>query len=187
MTALLTTHAITTIISALLLSTPASSRAQLNLISAASLSPTVTTFLPSEYGIHYTPSVATFHPAASYWLDAAAALRASGLRFTRVVFGWALDHYGMPRVRSTMKPFRHVLDFENRRAVVPGEGREKVSFLHSRDLARYVAAVVEDERGEWPEVSAFVAGVKSWGEMVEVAERVTGRFPLSFVRYAGSG
>ena len=74
-----------------------------------------------------------------------------------------------------MKPFRHVLDFVNRKAIVPGDGTQKVSFLHSRDLSRYVAAIVEDERGEWPEVSAFVAGVMSWGEMVEVAERVTGK------------
>ncbi|KAK3204101.1 hypothetical protein GRF29_106g1723886, partial [Pseudopithomyces chartarum] len=126
LTTLLTTHSITTVISALLLSSPSASSSQLNLITAASLSPTVHSFLPSEYGIHYTPSVLSFHPAATYWLDAAAALRSSGLRFTRVVFGWTLDHYGIPGVESTMKPFRHVLDFEGRRAIVPGEGREMV-------------------------------------------------------------
>lgn len=78
-----------------------------------------------------------------------------------------------------MKPFRHVLDFERRRAIVPGEGREMVSFLHTRDLGRYVAELIEVE-GEWPEVSAFVGGRMSWGEVVAVAERVTGELLFFF-------
>ncbi|KAK7193364.1 hypothetical protein DPSP01_010975 [Paraphaeosphaeria sporulosa] len=166
-------HKIDVVISALILSSPENSQAQLNLITAATQSGTVTSFLPSEYGIHYTPETLSFHPAARYWLDAAAALRASALRFTRVVFGWTLDHYGIPRVHSYMKPFKYVLDFDARRAAVPGDGTQKVSFLHTTDLARYVAALLEDE-GEWPEVSAFVGGVASWGEFVRIAERVTG-------------
>jgi nucleoside-diphosphate-sugar epimerase len=184
MTSLLQSHSVDVVISALILSSPDTSNAQLNLIAAASASGTVSTFLPSEYGIHYTEETASFHPAARYWLAAAAALRASHLRFTRVVFGWALDLYGLPRVKSYMKPFRYVLDFEARRAAVPGDGTQKVSFLHTADLARYVCALVEVE-GEWPEVSAFVGGVVSWGEFVRVAERVTGMFSyLSFYLYS---
>jgi nucleoside-diphosphate-sugar epimerase len=175
MTSLLQSHSVDVVISTLILSSPETSRAQLNLIAAASASSTVTTFLPSEYGIHYTEDTAPFHPAARYWLDAAAALRSSRLRFTRVVFGWTLDHYGLPRVKSYMKPFRYVLDFEGRRAAVPGDGSQKVSFLHTADLARYVCALLEAE-GPWPEVSAFVGGVVSWGEFVRLAERVTGMF-----------
>ena len=72
-----------------------------------------------------------------------------------------------------MRPFRHVLDFEARRAIVPGRGTEMVSFLHTRDLGGYVAGVIEVE-GEGPGGSAFVGGRMSWGEVVGVAERVTG-------------
>ncbi|KAJ4296451.1 hypothetical protein N0V90_006496 [Kalmusia sp. IMI 367209] len=143
-------HGVDIVVSALILATPENSQAQLNLIEAAVQSGTVKKFIPSEYGIHYTEEVATFHPAARYWLDAAAALRTSHLHFTRIVFGWTLDHYGLPRVHSYMKPFRYVLDFDARRAAVPGDGTQPVSFLHTADLARYVGAVVDGE-GAWPE------------------------------------
>lgn len=128
--------------------------------------------MPSEYGIHYTEETKTFHPAARYWLDAAAALRSSNMKFTRVIFGWTLDHYGLPRVHSFMKPFKYVLDFEGRQATVPGDGNQSVSFLHTTDLSRYIAALLEEE--EWPEVSAFAASSLTWNQFVEVAERVTG-------------
>lgn len=190
MVSILQDNNVDVVISALILSSPSTSQAQLNLISAATQSTTVTKFLPSEYGIHYTEATAAFHPAARYWLDAAAALRASHLSFTRVVFGWTLDHYGLPRVHSYMKPFRYVLDFEARRATVPGDGTDKVSFLHTSDLGRYVCALLEVE-GQWPEISAFVGGVVSWNQFVNLAEKVTGtlhcfpHFPPPLILYGG--
>ena len=82
-----------------------------------------------------------------------------------------------------MRPFRHVLDFEHRRAVVPGDGAQAVSFLHSRDLAGYVVGVVGGEgEGDMPEFSAFVGDRMSWGEVVRVAERVTGEFSFEIGR-----
>ncbi|KAF2865011.1 hypothetical protein BDV95DRAFT_588020 [Massariosphaeria phaeospora] len=130
------------------------------------------TFIPSEYGINYTTDLLAFHPAAKYFLDAADALRASHLNFTRVILGWTLDHYGMPHVQSHMKPFKYVLDFDNHRAALPGDGETPVTFLHSADLAKYVAAMLKQD--SWPETSAFVADRMSWKEMVRVAEWVTG-------------
>lgn len=169
---LLIKHNVETVISALMLATDESSQAQLNLINASITSGTVKTFIPSEYGIHYTPALAEFHPPTKYWLDASAALKASNLRYTSVILGWLLDYHGFPRVPSHMKPFIYVLDFANRRAVLPGDGTGLVSVLHSSDVARYIAAMLEQD--VWPEVSAFASDCMSWGEMVGVAEEIMG-------------
>lgn len=173
---LLTTNSVTTIISALMLSSPEASTAQLNLIHAAISTPTVHTFVPTEYGIHYTPDVAAFHPPAQWWLDAATLLRNSHLRFTLVVIGWLLDSHGHPHFKSFAKPFKYVLDFDRRVAVLPGSGEDKVTVLHSLDVARYLGAMVGggERDAEWPEVSAFASDRMSWGEMVRVAEKVMG-------------
>lgn len=186
---LLEAHKVEIVISAIIIYSEGSSKAQLNLIQAASESSTVKKFIPSEYGVKYTPEcvnsrvyppaltricrILAFHPAAQWWLDAAAALRNTRMQFTRIVFGWVLDHYGMPHVKSNMKPVKYALDFDSHQAAIPGDGETPITLLHSVDLAKYIAAMLEQEN--WPEVSAFVGDRMSWGEMVRVAERVTGK------------
>jgi nucleoside-diphosphate-sugar epimerase len=161
------------IISALGLFSDESAQAQLNLIHAAIKSTTVKKFIPSEYGIKYTEELLSFHPAAQWWLDAADTLRKSHLQFTRIVVGWTLDHYGMPGVPSNMKPFSYAIDFHHRRAAIPGKGTVPVAFLHSNDLAKYIAAMLEQD--SWPEFSAFAGDKMSWGELLALAEQVTGQ------------
>lgn len=56
-------HKVDVVISAIILSTSETSKAQLNLIAAASESSTVNRFIPSEYGIDNTPEYA--HPPFS--------------------------------------------------------------------------------------------------------------------------
>lgn len=162
------------VISALALFTEESARAQMGLINAAIGSGTVKRFIPSEYGINYShPGLVDFHPQAQWWLDAADVLRTSHLDFTRIIFGWLLDHYGLPHCKSHMKPFNFALDFQNRRAALPGNGNFPVTFLHSVDVAKYVAALL-DEQAKWPETSAFASSKLTWNELVSIAERVMG-------------
>lgn len=172
---LLATHNVTTVISALMLASPEASTAQLNLIHASIATPTIHTFIPTEYGIHYTPAVAQFHPPAQWWLDASNLLRSSRLRYTLIIIGWLLDTHGHPHFKSYAKHFKYVLDFDRRVAVLPGSGEDKVSVLHSLDIAKYIRAMIEQgDDKTWPEVSAFASDRMSWGEMVRVAERVMG-------------
>ncbi|KAF1844389.1 NAD(P)-binding protein [Cucurbitaria berberidis CBS 394.84] len=162
------------VISALALFTEDSAKAQIKLINAAIESGTVKRFIPSEYGINYShPELIDFHPAAKWWLNAADALRASHLDFTRIIFGWLLDHYGFPHRKSHMRPFKFAVDFDNRRAALPGDGNTTVTFLHSVDIAKYIAALL-DEGNKWPEFSAFASDKMSWNELVKVAEKVIG-------------
>ncbi|KAF2025383.1 hypothetical protein EK21DRAFT_76514, partial [Setomelanomma holmii] len=83
-----------------------------------------------------------------------------------------LDHYGIPGVSSNMKPFSYAIDFHNRQAAIPGDGTALVSSLHSNDLAKYIAVVLE--QNDWPEHSAFAGDRISWGELFALAEEVTG-------------
>jgi hypothetical protein len=149
-----------------------SSQAQITLIRAAIESTTVKKFIPSEYGIKYTKELVSFHPAAQWWLDAAEALQNSHLQYTRIILGWTLDHYGIPRVPSNMKPFSYAIDFHHHRAAIPGDGTAPVAFLHSNDMAKYIAAMLEQD--SWPEFSAFAGDRMSWGELLALAEEVTG-------------
>ncbi|CAN9113583.1 unnamed protein product [Alternaria alternata] len=167
-------HNVDVVISALALFTEESAKAQMNLIQAAIDSGSVKRFMPSEYGVNYShPGVLEFHPAAKWWLDAADLLRSSHLDFTRVMFGWFSDYFGMPHCKSNMKPFKYALDFDNRKAALPGDGKASVTFLHSTDVAKYIAALLDEEK-RWPEFSAFASDKLTWNKVVETAERVTG-------------
>lgn len=167
-------HNVDVVISALALFAEESAKAQMNLIQAAIDSGSVKRFMPSEYGVNYShPGVLEFHPAAKWWLDAADLLRSSHLDFTRVMFGWFSDYFGMPHCKSNMKPFKYALDFDNRKAALPGDGKASVTFLHSTDVAKYIAALLDEEK-RWPEFSAFASDKLTWNKVVETAERVTG-------------
>jgi hypothetical protein len=170
---LLQEHDIQIVISTLGLFSEGVAQAQINLIQAAIASTTVKKFIPSEYGIKYTEELLSFAPAALWWIDAANALQNSQLQYTRIMLGWTLDHDGMPGVPSNMKPFSYAVDFHHHRASIPGDGTAPVTFLHSNDLAKYIAAMLEQE--SWPEYSAFAGDRMSWGELLKLAEEVTGR------------
>jgi nucleoside-diphosphate-sugar epimerase len=153
----------------------------MNLIQAAIDSGSVRRFMPSEYGINYShPGLPEFHPAAKWWLDAVDLLRTSHLDFTRVMFGWLSDYFGMPYCKSNMKPFKYALDFDNRKAALPGDGEASVTFLHSTNVAKYIAALLDEEK-RWPEFSAFASDKLTWNEVVGIAERITGKSSLAIV------
>lgn len=175
-------HNVEVVISALALFAEESAKAQMDLINAAINAGSVKRFIPSEYGINYShPGLIEFHPAAKWWLDAADVLRDSHLDFTRIIFGWLSDHYGYPKRTSHMKPFNFAVDFSNRRAALPGDGNAAVTYLHSVDIAKYVAALIDDEK-KWPETSAFASDKLTWNELIKLAEEVMGELLLYRLR-----
>jgi nucleoside-diphosphate-sugar epimerase len=169
---LLQEHNAEIVISALGLFSDESAQAQMNLIHAAIASNSVKKFIPSEFGIKYTKELLSFHPAAQWWIDAAEALQNSQLQYTRIILGWTLDHYGMPAVPSNMKPFSYAIDFHHQRAAIPGDGTSPIAFLHTNDLAKYIAAMLEQD--SWPQFSAFAGDRMSWSDLLAIAEEVTG-------------
>jgi nucleoside-diphosphate-sugar epimerase len=175
---LLKKHNVETVISALALFTKEGAESQMNLIQAAIDAGIVKRFIPSEYGINYSqPGLLEWSPSAKWWLDAANLLRSSHIDFTRVILGWYSDYFDMPHYKSNMKPFYYALDFQNRKAVLPGDGEAPVTFMHSTDVAKYIAAML-DEQKKWPELSPFATDKLTWNKVVEIAERVTGESSL---------
>ena len=170
---LLQEHSVDVVISALSLFDEESAKAQMALISAAIESSTVKRFIPSEFGVDYTrPGLADTHPGSKWFNNAADMLRESDLEFTRIIFGQLTDHYGYPHFQSYMKQFTYFLDFVNRKAAVPGDGKAAATFLHSTDIAKYTVALLDEKK--WPEFSAFASDRLAWHELVMLAERVTG-------------
>ena len=168
---LLRNHGVQVIISALSLYDDENASAQMTLINAAIESGTVKRFLPSEFGVDYScPGVVESYPGAKWFNDAADALRKFELEFTRVVFGQLSDFYGFPHYKSCMKQFTYFLDFKSKKAALPGDGEATATFLHSVDIAKYTAALLNEEK--WPETSAFASDRMSWIDLVKMAERV---------------
>jgi len=168
-------HNVEVIVSALSLFTEEVGKAQMNLIQAAIDSNVVKRFVPSEFAFNYSrPGLLDFHTAAQMRIDAANLLRSSHLDFTRFVFGWMLDTWNPLRAKTHMPPMTWVLDFDKRRARIPGDGKAPLTLLHSFDIAKFVAALLDEEK-RWPETSAFTGDRISFNEMVAMAERIMGK------------
>lgn len=106
-------------------------------------------------------------------LRAAKALSKSGLIFTRVANGMFMDYLGLPNVQSHLRPFNWALNVPARSAAIPGTGNEKFSVTYSKDLARFLDRLVDED--EWPEWSIISGADTCLNELVTLAEKITGK------------
>lgn len=83
-----------------------------------------------------------------------------------------MDYFGIPNIPSHLAPFIWAIDISSRRAVIPGDGNQSVSLTYSRDVARYIDRLLDED--EWPPVSIMSGSDITLNEMLAVAERVTG-------------
>jgi hypothetical protein len=72
-----------------------------------------------------------------------------------------------------LRPWNFVVNVKAGTADVPGDGKGKVVFTDTRDVARFVEAALGMEA--WPEELGMRGDVMSWREMVAVLEEVQGR------------
>ncbi|KAL6365989.1 hypothetical protein LRP88_00572 [Fusarium phalaenopsidis] len=170
---MLDSNKVGTVISALTIAGP-SAQAQLNLIAAADKSSTAHRFIPSEYA-GYVPKgdeAALNNPMTSPLVHAAEALDKSSLKYTRIAIGMFMDYMGLPHIPSHLRKFPWAYDFPSRRAVVSGTGNEPITMTYSKDLARFVARLVdEDEWSEW----SFISGSDvTQNQIVAIAEKAIG-------------
>ncbi|KAH8701510.1 hypothetical protein BGW36DRAFT_414534 [Talaromyces proteolyticus] len=175
---ILGTNNIDTIISTMSIISEEQSQAQLNLIDAAIQSQTVKRFAPSHFGIDYDE--AKKHVAMrDYKCAAICKLKSSPLSFTSYICGFFLDYYGYPYAPTYLSPMHIVLDMENAKAAIPGNGEVPVVFTHSKDVGKFVAASLELR--EWPEKAFMVGDKVTLNELLRQAEHATGkRFDVSY-------
>ncbi|EEU37358.1 uncharacterized protein NECHADRAFT_51335 [Fusarium vanettenii 77-13-4] len=149
---MLDSNKVDTVISALTIAGP-SAQAQLNLIAATDKSSSTHRFIPSEY--------------AGY-----VALDKSSLKYTRIPIGIFMDYMGLPHIPSHIRNFPWAFDFPSRRAVVSGTGNEPFTMTYSKDLALFVARLIDED--EWPEWSFIGGSDVTQNQIVALAEKALG-------------
>lgn len=70
-------------------------------------------------------------------------------------------------------------------ADIPGDGTTKITFTSVQDTAKFVAASLDLDK--WEELSGIVGETKTFDEVVDVAERITGKTFLRTYLIKGGG
>ncbi|WAO96127.1 NmrA domain-containing protein [Fusarium falciforme] len=166
-------YAIDTVISTINLETDAGSQSQLNLIAAADKCQTTRRFIPSEFVSQLDEDDANSGPGIGGWIPNARALKKTSLEYIRISIGFFSDYWGMPHIKSNLKPFPFFIDVENGKAVVPGTGQDKFTVTYSEDLARMIVRLLDAE-DKWPPV-AFLSGSDIFlNEVIASVEKARG-------------
>ena len=105
-------------------------------------------------------------------VHAAEALDKSSLKYTRIAIGMFMDYMGLPHIPSNLRNFQWAFDFPSRRAVVLGTGNELITMTYSKDLARFVARLIDED--EWPEYSFISGSDVTQNQIVAIAEKALG-------------
>ncbi|KAK7424441.1 hypothetical protein QQX98_000406 [Neonectria punicea] len=162
--------------------------AQMNLIDAASQSGTVTRFAPSEYAIDYVEAARNGFPfpvlglaaykSSHYKVEAFEKLKVTEMKHTRFIIGFLMDYYGFPAEPVPVLPLAVVLDMENCKAGIPGDGEGRITPTHSETIGKSVAASLD--LPTWPSRSWIVGGTLTWNEALKIAEKARGTSPALY-------
>lgn len=146
--------------------------AQVALIDAA-VRQRVKRFAPSEFNVsrmHNDP-IALYRPKAVV----ADYVRKSGLEYTFYEAGIHMNYLATgTEGLAGIAPINIVINVAEFKAQIPGDGNAKVAMTRVEDIGNFVAASLE--LGKWPEVSRFAGDVKSYNEVVALAEAARGMF-----------
>ncbi|KAL6915406.1 hypothetical protein ACHAPO_009909 [Fusarium lateritium] len=147
--------------------------AQLKLIAGASKASSTKRFIPSEFAA-YTPPDAPENEYTAGIIRAVGALKDSDLQYTRFANGIFMDYFGIPNIPSTLSPFVWGIDIAHRRAAIPGSGTDIMAMTYSKDVARFMERLLEDE--DWPEHSIISGSDASFNEILALAQEYTGKY-----------
>ncbi|WYZ40951.1 hypothetical protein EsH8_IV_001292 [Colletotrichum jinshuiense] len=161
-----------TVISAIGVVTPETSRAQIQLVKAADKATPTRRFIVSAYDMLHKRDQIPDYPLAQYTFEAIDELDRTDLEYTRVVNGFFLDYYGMPHYKTHLTRWVNFVDLENRWAVIPGDGSGKANFIASQDMATYIARLLDLDK--WSKVSSIVAETLSISELFALAKKTRG-------------
>lgn len=117
--------------------------------------------------LHITPGV-------QFYIDATNALKKSNLQYTRIFPGYFMDYWGMPNVRSHLKPLAYGVDIANCRAIIPGDGNNVITMTYSYDMAKFIAKLLG--RDEWPEFGYMGGEDTTFNKLLSLGEELRGMF-----------
>lgn len=114
-------------------------------------------------------------PGIGGWIPNARALKKTSLEYIRLSIGFFSDYWGMPHIKSNLKPFHWFLDIQKGIAVVPGTGDEKFTVTYSVDLAHVIVRLLDvDDR--WPERGFLSGSDISINDLIASAEKIRGMY-----------
>jgi nucleoside-diphosphate-sugar epimerase len=163
-----------TVISCIWVPGPDIALPQLHLLEAAQKTG-VKRFVPSDWLIHRYDEVTAYNAKAIVW----DAVRLSGLEYTRFITGIWMNLFGVgspyneAEALSGYRGPSFLINIKEGTALLPDDGSQKVVFTDRRDVARFVAATLDLDR--WEPDNFLVGDKKSYGEVLELAERITGQ------------
>lgn len=99
-------------------------------------------------------------------------LKKTSLEHTRFYVGFFLDYWGYPHVPTHVTPLTMAVDMQNEFAALPGTGSTPISFIHTVDIAKFVAASLNLPK--WDEESYILGDRLTWNDFVKTAEEVKG-------------
>ncbi|RSL69377.1 hypothetical protein CEP53_002246 [Fusarium sp. AF-6] len=161
-------HNVYTVISAIQVANEEASTAQANLIKAAGQSPSVKRFIMSGWGS--LPS--EMSPTSVFQKASLEALGQTKLEWTCFAVGYFLDCYSLTSLKTHLPPLSFAIDVANKKAAIPGTGNEPIAFTYTYDVAKFVAAFLEEPK--WEELTVCYGEKTTWNEFVKMAEEVAG-------------
>jgi hypothetical protein len=113
-------------------------------------------------------------PGKELFLESRVALAETKLEYSLVYTSFFMDYFGLPNCPTPMRGLYFMLDVPARRAVVPGDGSAKVAFTLTSDIGKFIAVMLNLKK--WDPVYNIAGDFVTLGEVVEIAERVVGKF-----------
>jgi hypothetical protein len=101
------------------------------------------------------------------------AKQAKNLNVSIVANGYFLDYWVYPGIPSYMTQLQLYIDPANNFAAIPGSGDVPITFTHTSDVGKFVAASLDLE--EWPPILGIVGDRVTWKEFVRIAEEAKGK------------
>lgn len=108
------------------------------------------------------------------------ALEASkNLEWTIFYNGYFMDYFGMPKLPSYLTPLVMLMDIAENVAAIPGDGNTPVTFTHTSDVGKFVAASVDLEK--WDRVSIIIGDKMTMNEAVKLVEEAKGKLQTKWL------
>lgn len=101
-------------------------------------------------------------------------LKKSGLEYTLFSHGVFMDYYGLPRIKSHLKPWVFSIEVAHKVAAIPGSGKTHAAYAYSRDVAKFVVTALSLPEKTWKESSVMIGEHKSLNEILRIAALVCG-------------
>ncbi|KAF1957217.1 NAD(P)-binding protein [Byssothecium circinans] len=145
---------------------------ELNLIEACERSGTTERYIPGIWSA--VPAKNTpIAPLAEKFLRVTQTLEKTNLEWTTIHPGLFMDFY-VPGLPSSVSPTSIVVDVLNNAAGIPGTGNTPISFTYTRDVGKYVTALLGKVPGTWAQMYFIAGDNRTWNEVVALAKEGKG-------------